>query len=356
MTLPVHTTVLAGAVAAALAGGGPPAGSEPIPRPLLGFALNVHHVGDLPRYLDAVDAITDVGANALVVVTPMFQQRADSNEISCLADRCPTDDQLVAILRRAHRRGLHTTLLPIVLLAAPGAEDWRGVIRPTEPETWWASYGRVLDRFVAIALAADVDALSVGSELNSMEADARHWGELIDRVRSRYGGAITYTANWDRYPAVPFWSRLDFIGVSAYFELARSDPQAPVEQLATAWRDQQRRLLAFAGARGRPLVLMELGYPSLPWAAAHPWDYVPRGEVTADHDAQARCYRAFFDAWLPALARPNGPAAGVHCYLWDPDHSGEATDTGYGVAGKPAINVIRDAFARIRRRARAAAD
>jgi hypothetical protein len=263
---------------------------------------------------------------------------------------------LVAILARAGRRGLHTTLLPIVLLEHPGDDDWRGVLRPADPDAWWASYGRLVDRFVGIALAADVDALSIGSELNAMEGESARWDRLIARVRERYGGALTYTANWDRYHAVPFWSRLDFIGVSAYFELAPQDPQAPAERLAAAWRAEQRRLLAFARAQDRPLVLMELGYPSLPWAAAHPWDYVPRGEVTADHDAQARCFRAFFDAWSPAFTRAGSPALGVHCYAWDPYHHGGATDTGYGVAGKPALAVIRDAFARLSRPAPGAAN
>jgi hypothetical protein len=99
----------------------------------------------------------------------------------------------------------------------------------------------------------------------------------------------------------------------------------------------------------RPLVLMEVGYPTLPGAAAHPWDYVPRDGVTADHEAQARCYRALFDAWAPVLGRGGGPARGLHCYCWDPYRHGEASDTGYGVEGKPALDVIRDAFARIRR-------
>jgi hypothetical protein len=351
----VHRLVPAAALAAGLAAGGPPRAPIPTPRPLLGFAVNAHHIGDLSLYLDAVDAIAELGANGLVVVTPMFQDRADSDEIRFLPDRCPTDAQLVAILRRARRRGLHTTLLPIVLLQHPGDDDWRGVIRPADPDAWWASYGRVVDRFVGVALAADVDALSVGSELNSMEREVRRWDGLITRVRERFGGALTYTANWDRYREVPFWSQLDFIGVSAYFELAPGNPQAPVERLADAWRAERRRLLAFAAARDRPLVLMELGYPSLPWAAARPWDYVPQGDVRADHDAQARCFRAFFDAWSPAFTSA-GPALGVHCYAWDPYRHGEPTDTGYGVAGKPALDVIRDAFARIRRRAPAAAD
>jgi hypothetical protein len=316
--------------------------------PLLGFAINAHHIGDLSLYLGSVDAIADLGASGLLLVTPMFQKHADSNEIRYLPDKCPTDEQLLAILRRAERHGLQTTLLPIVLIEEPGPDDWRGLIRPADRAAWWASYDRFIDRYVDIAVAADVDVFSVGSELNSTEANVERWRGIIDRVRGRFDGRVTYTANWDRYDAVPFWPLVDFISISSYFELAPENPDASPERLGRAWRDQQRRLLRFARRYDQPFMLMELGYPSLPWAAAHPWNYVARDGVPADHEAQARCYRAFFEAWVETHARWPELALGFHCYFWDPYHHGEATDTGYGVAGKPAQEIIRDAFTRIR--------
>jgi hypothetical protein len=381
MERPVHRTspgtvilrfvcVAAAGLAAALAAGRPMTAAPGVGRvvttrnaapatatpTLLGFAINAHHISDLSLYLDAVDKIADLGANALLVVSPMFQQRVDSNEIRYLRQRCPTDEQLTAILRRARIRGLHTTLLPIVLLEDPGPDDWRGIIRPADPQRWWTSYNRFLDRFIDIALAADVDAFSVGSELNSMESEVERWYPIIDRARERFDGTLTYTANWDRYHLVTLWPLLDFISVSAYFELAPRNPQAPPDELARAWRSERDRLLGFARSHERPLVLMEVGYPTLPGAAAHPWDYVPRDGVTADPDAQARCYRALFDAWAPVLGRGGGPARGLHCYCWDPYRHGEATDTGYGVEGKPALDIIRDAFARIRNATGSAGD
>jgi hypothetical protein len=373
MPPPVHQTTpaativrvafsLAVGLSAAVAAGPPrPAAPEPgralapgdggVPAsrpPLLGFAINAHHISDLSLYLAAVDAIAGIGANGLLVVSPMFQRHVDSNEIRFVAQRCPTNEQLVAILQRARSRSLRTTLMPVVLIEEPGANDWRGVIRPTEPETWWAGYDRLMDRFLDIARAGGADVLSVGSELNSTEHDVDHWRRVIDRARRRFGGTLTYTANWDRYQTVPFWPLVDVISVSAYFELAPQEPQASPERLAGAWRSHRDRLLAFARSQQRPVMLMEVGYPSLPWAAAHPWDYVPRGDVTADHDAQARCWRGFFDAWAPELGRSRSPAAGLHCYCWDPYRHGGTSDTGYGVEGKPALDVIRNAFTRIR--------
>jgi hypothetical protein len=202
--------------------------------------------------------------------------------------------------------------------------------------------------YLDLAVRARVDVLSVGSELNSFEHEVDRWKAIIERVRSRFDGRVTYTSNWDRYDKVTFWDQLDFMSVSSYFELSRDDPEAPVWELAKAWGSERSRMVRLAERFGRDFLLMEVGYPSLPSAAAHPWDYVPKDGVEADHEAQARCWSAFFEAWTDLLLRPDGPFLGFNCYYWDPYHSGQPIDTGYGVDGKPAREVIRRGFARIR--------
>ncbi len=74
-------------------------------------------------------------------------------------------------------------------------------------------------------------------------------------------------------------------------------------------------------------------------------------DAKADHEAQARCYRAFFEAWTETVARPGSRALGFNCYFWDPYHSGGPDDTGYGVRGKPAERVIASSFERIKKTA-----
>ena len=316
--------------------------------PVLGIGINAHHISDLPLYLQSVDAIAELGANTLLLVTPMFQEKVDSSEIRFDPQRCPTREQLTAILNRARDHGLQTMLLPIVLIENPGEKDWRGTLRPDDLAAWWASYERFVDYYLDIAVAAGVDVFSVGSELNSTECQLDRWRQIIDRVRRRFDGRVTYTANWDRYDRVTFWPMVDFISVSSYFELSRDDPDAPVTTLTVAWAAERRRLLRFASGERKSILIMELGYPSLPSAAAYPWDYVPTDETETDHEAQARCYRAFFGAWSDALVRPGTGALGFNCYFWDPYHRGGAADTGYGIRGKPALGIIRQGFDHIR--------
>ncbi|MEE8153934.1 MAG: hypothetical protein V3T53_03120, partial [Phycisphaerales bacterium] len=59
----------------------PVADTPPLPGPpILGFGINAHHIDDLSLYLASVDRIAEVGANALIVVTPMFQRHVDSTD------------------------------------------------------------------------------------------------------------------------------------------------------------------------------------------------------------------------------------------------------------------------------------
>ncbi|MCZ6834222.1 MAG: hypothetical protein O7G85_00465 [Planctomycetota bacterium] len=316
-------------------------------RPILGYAIVAHHIGKLDLYLDSVDRIAALGANSLTIVTPMFQKYVDSSEIKYLDHKCPTEQQLKAIFSRAKSHGLMTTIQPIVLIEKPGKKDWRGVIEPKDWETWWASYHELIDRFLRVAIESDVDMFVMGSELNTTEENLDQWQEIVDKIRSNFDGQITYSANWDRYDKTQIWTKVDVISISSYFELERNNPGAPKKDLVFAWGPIRRKLLQFANDWDMPMLLSELGYPSLPWANAHPWNYVADG-INADHEMQARCYEAFFEAWAETIADLEGPAAGFTCYHWDPYHRGRSKDTGYGIEGKPSKRVIMEGFERIK--------
>ncbi len=321
----------------------------PVTPPYLGVALNCHHIGDLELYFESVDHIAAMGANALVLVTPMFQHDVRANEVRLLPARCPTDTQLVAILRRAEQHGLDTTLLPIVLLEHAAEKEWRGVIDPEDWSAWWASYDRFIAYYLDIANRAGVDRFIVGSELNSTEPQIEQWRRIIRRVRGSFRGEVAYASNWDRYDLVDFWDELDLICVSAYFELVDEGETPTPERLRERWIHERDRMLRIARRFDKPLYLTELGYPSVPWSVVYPWNYVAAEDTPADHAAQAAGYRAFFEAWAPVLAAADETGAiGVACYHWDPYRRGDDWDRGYGLRGKPSYGIVKDAFAMIR--------
>jgi hypothetical protein len=314
--------------------------------PLVGFSLNVHHTTQLPRYLESIDQIALLGCNALQVVTPVFCVDGASDRITIEVGpgRGPSREDLVALLRHAKSRGLRTLLMPIVLFTAPRGNEWRGKLNPPAWEPWWLSYQAMTDHFVAIAAEAQVDLYCVGSELLTTERQVDRWRGLIARVRRQFNGELIYSTNWDHYQVPALWRDLDYIGVSGYWNLTQGSREAPPSDadLARRWSQIRGQLLDYATAQGKPILITELGYPSLPWGLRDPWNYVNSQRLPADPQTQARGYASFTAAFGDLLPRGDATAiAGVLFYAWDPYRSGGEHDTGYGVRGKPALTHLQ---------------
>jgi len=325
---------------------------------MVGMALNVYHASSMDRYYEAIDRMAAMGVNTLQVVTPAFQRHGASPEVRIITGprRGPTPQQLIGLLRHAREKGLNTILMPQVNFTEPRGNEWRGKISPPDWNRWWRSYRDMLDHFLAIARLGEADVFVVGCELLTTLTQ-RHrdqWDAMIERCRRRFDGKLTFSTTWDTYNRVSFWEKLDFIGISAYWDLTThaEDPDDPSEAaIAKRWEAIQQKLFAFSKAQDTPLLITELGYPSLPWALKDPWNYVNDGSVEPDLEAQARGYRAFLRNWHgyvtpPGQAptqRPGGdgpPMAGAIFYEWDVYAAAPGEDTGMGIWGKPAYDVL----------------
>jgi hypothetical protein len=315
--------------------------------PSVGFALNVHYIEQLQPHRDALEALARLGVDSVEILTPAFQQdgAADSIEIQAAPGRCPRREDLVALLQHARKLGLNTTLMPVVLFTKPRGNEWRGKISPENWQTWWDSYERMIDYFLDIAIESDVQVFTIGSELLTTERQTPQWRRLIRRIRARFDGKLMYSTNWDHYHVPTFWQDLDYIGVSGYWDLTTLSGQTePTDaQLSQRWGQIRQKLMAFAVEQKRPIVLTEVGYPSVPWALKDPWNYINSDDVPSDPDTQARGYKAFLAVWDQDLSRSDSatPLAGMFFYEWDVYRRGGRNDTGYGVRGKPALKLIQ---------------
>src|SRR5262249_52746696 len=156
-------------------------------------------------------------------------------------------------------------------------------------------------------------------ELGSTESWRDRWYHLISAVKRRYPGPLVYSANWDHLAQVSFWELLDYFGVSAYHELA-AHPGATVDEMALAWGRARDDLISRAQKAQRPLVIVEVGYPSRRGAAVRPWDYT--GTAPVDLEEQRRCYLSFVTAW-----KNESRLSGV--FFWEWRGLGGMADGGY---------------------------
>jgi hypothetical protein len=275
-----------------------------------------------------------LGAGAIAVVPFLWQPRPPSPNI-VRGDDMP-DEVLRAAIRDAHGLGLVVVVKPQVWVPA----SWAGAVAMDDEATWdrwFANYQRELVRIARIAQEEGAQALAIGTEL-VLTTGRPEWRGLIADVRAVYSGTLLYVAhNADEAELVPFWDKLDVIGVSLYPPLG---PDADASGRRATMRATADRLDALAAATGKSVVVAEIGLRSAQGAAARPWESAEERASPADPQLQA----AVLADWLAALDRPAIRGIMIWRWLSDPD-AGGAADTDFTVQHKPAERVLLCAWA-----------
>lgn len=305
-----------------------------------GMALSPHF--ELPdqglTFNTMIDEIAELGASHVSLVVQWAQPDVSASGMGPDPKETLPDATLRRLIRRARARGLKVVLFPILWVQQRRVGEWRGTLAPVDLEAWWRSYTRFVLHYARIAQEESAAVYSVGSELASLEAQEPRWRRLIAQVKQVYTGQLIYSANWDHYAEVPFWDLLDYVGLTAYYELTK-DPQADVAELSQAWRKVRDALLDWRELAKieAPLVFTELGYPSIDGCATAPWDYTRNTPV--DLEEQRRAFEAFWRVWAH---RPE--LAGV--FFWNWFGPGGPKDRWYSLKGKPALEVVKRWYAR----------
>lgn len=299
-----------------------------------GFAVGVYPGDDEATVSRRVDEVAGTGATWISLVVSWQQEHLRSTLIARSPAVTSPDVAVRRAMRRARERGLRVLLFPILTVRQTRMGEWRGTLRPRDVSAWWQSYESFILHYAELAASEAASAFLVGSELGFSEAWRDRWYHLLSRVEKVFSGPLVYSANWDHYRAVSFLDRLDHLGVSAYFELAR-DREASEAELTRAWRRVAAELTTFAREKKVSLWLTEVGYPSRDGAAARPWDYGARGAV--DLEEQRRCFAALIATWDGV-----GELGGL--FVWNWWGEGGPRDLDYTPRGKPAEKLLRDWF------------
>ncbi len=295
-------------------------------------------------YAPLLDEIRALGADHVQLVVALYQENGSSTELFDHPRFTAPREAIVRTIRQAHRRHLAVLLFPIVRLLHPRDGEWRGTLAPTSRAAWMVSYGSALDRLAEIAAAEKVEALSIGSELSTLDTDVTPWRDIVAGVRHRFTGELVYSANFDHYEKTVLFDLTSKIGMCAYFSLSDEGHPATQADVTARWQKLRTQLTALSDRRHQPLLLTEVGYLSQRGATAWPWR--EESQQPVDLDEQTRAYRAFVAAWKDAPPSLLGGVYFWNWYGWGGPHSG-----GYTPRGKPAAEVIRRFFA-----ARAATD
>lgn len=292
-----------------------------------------------------LDKLTDHNANWVSLVPFAFMRQGDT---SLGYEKSwqwwgETRKGIRKSARLAKSSGLKIMLKPQVYV--PGS--WIGSVdfeTQQEWEKWEDSYRTYMMNMVELAQEESIDMICIGTEINfSMEKREAFWRQLIKDIRKQYSGLLVYSANWDSFRDVPVWDELDFIGISAYFPLSKSETPSQRE-LLRKWRPIINRLKVYSQRIEKPILFTEFGYLSVDGCAYRAWELEKEVHQLDKNDlAQANAIDALF------MAHWNQPYwAGGFLWKWFPNMQGHEgyPDKDYTPQGKEAADVLKKWFSR----------
>jgi sugar phosphate isomerase/epimerase len=276
-----------------------------------------------------------IGANAIAVVPFLWQPDPASPDL--VRGKDMSDGELRTAIRDAHALGLAVVVKPQIWVP----QSWAGAIAMDSDaawQQWFANYASAVDHLARIAEEEKAEALAIGTEL-AQTSQRPQWSELIAAARRLYSGRLLYFAhNLEEAEKVPFWGRLDAIGITLYPPLGADGDQ-------TARRATMRaianRLDALAARLGKPVIVGEVGLRSAQGAVAMPWQSAEERASLPDPKLQADVLAD----WMSVLDRRS--IRGVLIWRWFTDPAaGGLSDTDFTVQGKPAERVLICAWTR----------
>jgi Glycoside Hydrolase Family 113 len=291
-----------------------------------------------------VDPILKLNANWVAVIPYAIMSSKNKPELSFdvewqwIGERSEGIRRSIQIL---HEQGLSAMVKPQLWV---GHGEFSGHVIMRNEEDWIKleeGFKEYILTFAVIAEEEGAEMMCIGTELNRFVSNRPlFWSNLIDEVRKVYSGKLTYAENWDSYENVDFWGKLDFIGVDAYFPIARGK-QPSKSKLIKGWKKIEVGLDSLASMTKKQIIFTEYGYRNILGCAKAPWDYGRKGE--RNENAQVKALLALYDVmWNKDYF------VGGFLWKWYPDHlnaGGKSNDL-YTVQNKKAEITVREQYGR----------
>ena len=210
------------------------------------------------------------------------------------------------------------------------AKDWK---------SFESSYSNFILHYAQIADSMKVEAYCIGVELRKIAKQRPlFWNKLIDSVRTIYSGKLTYAANWDNYETIPFWSKLDYIGIDAYFPV--SEEKTPsVKSCYEGWGSNFKKIKALSKKVNKKVIFTEFGYRNVDFTGTKPWEDSRLSMFNTE--GQNNAYQAIFDRfWHESWFE------GGFLWKWYPNHSqaGGKENNRFTPQNKPVEGIITEQY------------
>ena len=205
-----------------------------------------------------------------------------------------SDEGVIRCIQLAHEKKLSVMLKPHLWISHGTYTGAFKLHTEKDWQIWEDSYREYMLHFAHIADSMKAEIFCVGTELGAaIKQRPQFWSSFIDTLKQNYHGKLTYAANWDDYKKFPFWEKLDFIGVDAYFPLA-SDKTPSINSLQKGWKKYMDELEKLSVKHNRPILFTEYGYRNVDYTGEEPWK---ENEGRQNDEAQANSYEALYQSF-----------------------------------------------------------
>jgi len=278
--------------------------------------------------------LTNIGANA-VSIMPYAYVNETTGELSYnMVDKQWWGETIAgtrACIQMAHELKLQVMLKPHVWIS------WgvfTGTYKPTngykQLKETYRNY--VLD-FAALAEKEHVAFFCFGTEWKQfVKEKPLFFDTLIDEIKAIYTGKITYAANWDNAFYIPFWDKLDIIGIDAYFPLVET-PNPSTKGLTEAWLPWKEKIKQLSTTHKKPILFTEYGFRNIDACANKPWE--SHQDETTNNECQCNAYQSLFDTFWDEPWFAGGFFWKYHTQLRNPNNNA------FTPQQKPAMEVIK---------------
>jgi len=273
-----------------------------------------------PRPIDeqAFEPIRALGANWVSIIPYAFSRAGEpgvsfDHARQWWGERTPG---VVSQISSAKKRGLRVMLKPHVWVRGEG---WAGdfdLKSEADWQLWEINYADYVLHYAHIADSMKVEIYCIGTEYRqAVRKRPDFWKRLIQNVRKKYRGEVTYAANWDNYEQIRFWDQLDYIGIDAYFPIG-GGKTPEIDYVTTNWKQLGSKMAVFADSWEKPVMFTEYGFRSIDFNTSGHWN-INKDTLDVNLEAQAIAYSGLYEAiwsepWL----------AGGFLWKWHPDHNG----------------------------------